>query len=159
MIVNRALSLLNEHRAALTRPFDPAEMVVVHGDITGENMVLQKQRGRVTSTLVDLGEAAVGPAQLDVARFSVVRGLDEAQERAFVKAYLNGIDQAGHRAPEIHTFMRGVRASKVMAVFDLCFVGPLALRHESESRLIRMTSHGLTLLRDHLADLHPLAGV
>jgi aminoglycoside phosphotransferase (APT) family kinase protein len=121
-VVREVIELLRGARSTLTRPFSMNEMVLIHGDISTENIILARRGGRISPVFLDFGEAVLGPPQHDLARYAVSANLDPTGTALLLSVYLNTLDE---KSRQTDRFIEGFNALKCLAIFDLKILGPL----------------------------------
>ena len=122
-LLSDALNLIKSYRKTITAPFSPENMVLIHGDISTENIILTRRRGEAAAIFVDFGEAVVGPAQHDLARYAVSAELSTAETTLFLDSYIARFQEITGDCLETKVFLEGFETSKCLAIFDLKIFG------------------------------------
>lgn len=112
-----ALAALIGARERVEAHFPPEEMLLVHGDIAGGNLIFRRQGPVVGCVLLDLGEVVVAPPQYDLARYALGAKLTPEGEDLLLTVYGSHFHLAtGRELPA--AFRAGFEIQKTFAVFD-----------------------------------------
>lgn len=121
-----ALETLEHARPRLTGQFPTSEMVLIHGDISPDQILVSLEDGRKRVYLTDFAEAVFGPVHHDLARYSIFSKLNPYQDDVLLKMYIESFAQRTDYAWDPELFNHHFQILKVLAVFDFGIVGPTA---------------------------------
>lgn len=149
------LAAIDEMESSLRETFRPQEMVLIHGDLSRENVLFPKTNTE-EPFVIDFGESVIGPGHYDLARLAVSFQLDEEREEKLINQYRRSFADLTKFQQEDQIFDRQYQVLKMFSELDLNVVGGLLeLRHNSNreytDHIVAHISKTLDYLEENLS--------